>query len=83
MRKMGAPSAPPVLAATGMRRVSAAVRPKERANTCTIHIKGPSHWNRIIPEKWYEEIVIEWPKTFQKITVFGGLILFLIKLVKL
>jgi hypothetical protein len=50
MRKMGAPSGPPALAATGMRRVSAAVRPKERANTCTIHIKGPSHRNRIIPE---------------------------------
>jgi hypothetical protein len=50
MRKMGAPSAPPVLAATGMRRVSAAVRPKERASTCTIHIKGQSHRNRIIPE---------------------------------
>jgi hypothetical protein len=76
MRKMGAPSAPPVLAATGMRRVSAAVRPKERANTCTIHIKGPSHRNRIIPENERNKLklssnVSRFLKN-QKITVFGG-----------
>jgi hypothetical protein len=33
MRKMGVPSAPPDLAATGMRRVKAAVKPNDRART--------------------------------------------------